>query len=52
MRSERHRKGMSRSRRHPLANAYGPNLERLVEIERRYDLASLFRLDHNIHLTG
>jgi FAD/FMN-containing dehydrogenase len=31
-----------------VVNAYGPNLERLVEAKRRYDPANLFRLNHNI----
>ena len=31
-----------------VANAYGPNLDRLVEIKRRYDPDNLFRLNHNI----
>ena len=35
-----------------VANAYGPNLERLVEIKRRYDPANLFRLNHNIDPGG
>jgi FAD/FMN-containing dehydrogenase len=35
-----------------VANAYGPNLERLVEIKRRYDPANLFRLNHNIDPAG
>ena len=34
------------------SNAYGPNLERLVEIKRRYDPANLFRLNHNIDPGG
>jgi hypothetical protein len=29
--------------------AYGPNYDRLVELERRYDPGNLFRLDHNIY---
>jgi FAD/FMN-containing dehydrogenase len=31
-----------------VANAYGPNLDRLVEIKRRFDPDNLFRLNHNI----
>ena len=31
-----------------IANAYGPNFERLVEIKRRFDPDNLFRLNHNI----
>ena len=31
-----------------IANAYGPNLDRLVEIKRRFDPDNLFRLNHNI----
>ena len=34
-----------------VANAYGPNLERLVEIKRRYDPDNLFRLNPNIDPT-
>ena len=29
-------------------NAYGPNLERLVEMKRRYDPENLFHLNQNI----
>ena len=35
-----------------LANAYGPNLARLVEVKRRYDPDNLFRLNHNIDPAG
>ena len=35
-----------------VANAYGPNLARLVEIKRRYDPDNLFRLNHNIDPAG
>ena len=35
-----------------VANAYGPNLDRLVEIKRRYDPDNLFRLNHNIDPAG
>jgi FAD/FMN-containing dehydrogenase len=31
-----------------VAHAYGPNLDRLVEIKRRFDPDNLFRLNHNI----
>jgi FAD/FMN-containing dehydrogenase len=31
-----------------VANAYGPNFDRLVEIKRRFDPDNLFRLNHNI----
>jgi FAD/FMN-containing dehydrogenase len=31
-----------------VADAYGPNLDRLVEIKRRVDPDNLFRLNHNI----
>ena len=31
-----------------IANAYGPNFDRLVEIKRRFDPDNLFRLNHNI----
>jgi FAD/FMN-containing dehydrogenase len=31
-----------------VASAYGPNLDRLVEVKRRYDPDNLFRLNHNI----
>jgi FAD/FMN-containing dehydrogenase len=31
-----------------LAQAFGPNLDRLVELKRRYDPDNLFRLNHNI----
>jgi hypothetical protein len=31
-----------------VANAYGPNFDRLVEIKRRVDPDNLFRLNHNI----
>ena len=31
-----------------VASAYGPNLDRLVEIKRRFDPDNLFRLNHNI----
>jgi FAD/FMN-containing dehydrogenase len=31
-----------------IATAYGPNLQRLVELKRRYDPDNLFRLNHNI----
>jgi FAD/FMN-containing dehydrogenase len=32
--------------------AYGPNLQRLVELKRRYDPQNLFRLNHNIDPGG
>ena len=32
--------------------AYGPNLERLVELKRRYDPDNLFRLNQNIDPSG
>ena len=35
-----------------VASAYGPNLDRLVEIKRRYDPENLFRLNHNIDPAG
>ena len=35
-----------------VANAYGPNLARLVEVKRRYDPDNLFRLNHNIDPAG
>jgi FAD/FMN-containing dehydrogenase len=35
-----------------VASAYGPNLDRLVEIKRRYDPDNLFRLNHNIDPAG
>ncbi len=35
-----------------LANAYGPNLARLVEVKRQYDPDNLFRLNHNIDPAG
>ena len=35
-----------------VANAYGPNLDRLVELKRRYDPDNLFRLNHNIDPAG
>ena len=35
-----------------VANAYGPNLDRLVEVKRRYDPDNLFRLNHNIDPAG
>ena len=35
-----------------VANAYGPNLARLVEVKRHYDPDNLFRLNHNIDPTG
>jgi len=31
-----------------VAQAYGPNHERLLELKRRYDPDNLFRLNHNI----
>ncbi len=31
-----------------MVNAYGPNLERLIEIKRQHDPDNLFRLNHNI----
>ena len=31
-----------------VGDAYGPNLDRLVEIKRRFDPDNLFRLNHNI----
>jgi hypothetical protein len=33
-------------------SAYGPNLERLVELKRRYDPGNLFRLNQNIDPNG
>jgi hypothetical protein len=35
-----------------VVNAYGPNLDRLTEIKRRYDPENLFRLNHNIDPAG
>ena len=35
-----------------IGSAYGPNLQRLVELKRRYDPANLFRLNHNIDPNG
>ena len=35
-----------------VADAYGPNLDRLVELKRRYDPDNLFRLNHNIDPAG
>jgi hypothetical protein len=35
-----------------VANAYGPNLARLVEVKRQYDPDNLFRLNHNIDPAG
>jgi FAD/FMN-containing dehydrogenase len=32
-----------------VGQAYGPNLERLVQLKRRYDPDNLFRLNHNIN---
>jgi FAD/FMN-containing dehydrogenase len=33
---------------HRVREAYGPNLERLVQLKRRYDPDNLFQLNHNI----
>ena len=35
-----------------VADAYGPNLGRLLELKRRYDPDNLFRLNHNIDPAG
>jgi len=37
---------------HRVTQAYGPNLERLVELKRRYDPDNLFRLNQNIDPSG
>ena len=31
-----------------IRSAYGPNLDRLVEVKRRYDPENVFHLNHNI----
>jgi FAD/FMN-containing dehydrogenase len=35
-----------------VGKAFGPNLQRLVELKRRYDPDNLFRLNHNIDPNG